>query len=615
MRRGGPQGEPPPAPNSAAAKQAEIMSSVTRRPDPPPGVLDLGNGEVMCGGTAAAMLAAAAWLARAYPDGPHGDRTGPRAGPILNMAADDAEDDTRREVQDHRNGTRPASERKLVLTAASTIRPKAVRWIDGGRIPVGMITLLAGREGIGKSTISGDLAADITRGTLPGEYYGVPRGVGICAAEDDWAMVIVPRLIAAGADMTRVYRIEAIEEGTADSISVPGDLLALAAQCAEHDIVLLIIDPVMSVIPSGVDTHKDREVRRVLEPLKRFAGETGISVLALIHVNKSGSTDALNSVMASKAFTAVARSVLFGVADPDSEDDGFLLGHPKCNVGPKQKSVAYRIGGCKVETTGDDGQPGRPIPTSRVIWGEADDRTITDVLGSQQQPAGRPVGQLASRIIEWVTGQERTVSTGDLVAAFADVKRSTLDTNLKRMVDRGALARPAQGLYALPSPDLSPDLSPSPTPPITKEVRETKDDLSLLPLLSPEDVRDRVKDEVKDAPVIARSLTGLPDPTPEQIEHGRQTGAEVARSVGLGTADGLWPKSEGEMYVPSPSPSIERDEAPHPPVHLTLTFDAQEPVREPARLADGHTPGCDRQHNRYGTANGTQCRTATASTQ
>jgi hypothetical protein len=46
----------------------------------------------------------------------------------------------------------------------------------------------------------------ITRGTLPGEFYGEPKSVLVAAAEDSWSQTIVPRLIAADADLDRVFR-------------------------------------------------------------------------------------------------------------------------------------------------------------------------------------------------------------------------------------------------------------------------------------------------------------------------------------------------------------------------------------------------------------------------
>ena len=62
----------------------------------------------------------------------------------------------------------------MAVTLASSIKPRPVRWLWPDRIPSGALTLLAGREGIGKSLVGVHLAAQLTRGTLPGSRYGKP---------------------------------------------------------------------------------------------------------------------------------------------------------------------------------------------------------------------------------------------------------------------------------------------------------------------------------------------------------------------------------------------------------------------------------------------------------
>jgi AAA domain len=158
--------------------------------------------------------------------------------------------------------------RAVVVASAQSMTMRPPKWLYDRRIPTDAISLLAGREGIGKSTIAFDIVARVTRGELPGRYAGTPRSVGVVASEDSWESVILPRLIAARADLARVFRIEArTEENRIETISAPADLVDLARVCAEHDVVLLILDPVMSVIHGALDTHKDREVRQALDPL------------------------------------------------------------------------------------------------------------------------------------------------------------------------------------------------------------------------------------------------------------------------------------------------------------------------------------------------------------
>lgn len=266
--------------------------------------------------------------------------------------------------------------RSLVLTKASEITIRPTHWLMDGRIPSGALTLLAGREGCGKSTVSLWVAAQLTRGALHGRYYGTPRAVGIAASEDSWGHTIVPRLIAAGADLDRVYRVAiTTTPGLHADLSLPGDLPELEDRVAELAMVLLIFDPLMSRLSETLDTHKDQQVRQALEPLAAVADRTDLAILALIHVSKANITDPLSLVMGSRAFTGVARSVLFSVRDPDDEQR-YLFCHEKSNLGPKLASLRYRIAGQVIDHADDH----EPILGVSAQWDGEDERSARDVL-------------------------------------------------------------------------------------------------------------------------------------------------------------------------------------------------------------------------------------------
>jgi 5S rRNA maturation endonuclease (ribonuclease M5) len=289
-------------------------------------------------------------------------------------------------------GSDASDTRTLVAVAADGMTMKAPRWLWDQRVPAGAITLLAGREGIGKSTISYDLAGRTTRGDLPGIHQGTPRAVGVVASEDSWESVILPRLFAARADLRHIYKVEArTEEGRYETISAPADLVQLAQLVDRHGLALVVLDPIMSVIHGSLDTHKDRDVRQALDPLSRFCADTGVAVLGLIHVNKTTHTDPLNAVMGSRAFSAVARSVLFAMLDPEAEnDDRYLLGHAKSNLGPKQPTERYHLAEHKVELDKPgDGDP--YIVTSKVVWDGTDARTLRDAMETPR-PGPRGAG-------------------------------------------------------------------------------------------------------------------------------------------------------------------------------------------------------------------------------
>ena len=112
----------------------------------------------------------------------------------------------------------------------------------------------------------------------------------IAATEDSWAHTIVPRLMAAGADLDRVFRIDVVEDGAETGLSLPRDVAQLTEVISEADASLVILDPLLSRLDSALDSHKDAEVRQALEPLVKVADVANVTVLGLIHVNKGAST-------------------------------------------------------------------------------------------------------------------------------------------------------------------------------------------------------------------------------------------------------------------------------------------------------------------------------------
>lgn len=308
--------------------------------------------------------------------------------------------------------------RQVKATPASAIPMRATRWLwlqEGGHwVPVGGLTLLGGREGIGKSTIAYLLSAMITQGVLPGAFEGRPRSVIVAATEDDWAATIVPRLVAAGADLDRVYRVDVLtEQGHMGPLSLPEDVESIKGLARQVDAVLVLLDPLLTVVNKKLDSHKDAEVRQALEPLSRLLSEAGLAGIGLIHVNKSQGNDLLTRLMASRAFSAVARAVLFAARDDEvpeaglaqAEPDGrdrFMLGQPKNNLAARVGyTLGYHIEGAMV---GYDDELHEPITSSKVIWSGRREQGIDDVVGDQEKKRrGSDIDKPIDRAVKWLT--------------------------------------------------------------------------------------------------------------------------------------------------------------------------------------------------------------------
>lgn len=289
-----------------------------------------------------------------------------------------------------------AGRRRITLTSAADIRPRPTRWLWAGRFALGAISLIAGPEGTGKSTLAYTLAAEVTRGTLAGDRKGQPKAVLVVATEDSWEHTIVPRLMAAGADLARVYRVEVMtSEDTHGSLNLPHDNAELEGAIGQTDAAMVLLDPLMSRL-AGLDTHKDGEVRLALEPIAAIADRTSVSVVGLIHFNKSGSGDVLNNVMASKAFTAVARSVSMVVRDADDESGrARIFATPKNNLGRDDlPMLRFTIAGHAIDT--EEG----PAHTSQLVWGGTVDGSIGEHIGASTDPEAR---SMAAEAREWLT--------------------------------------------------------------------------------------------------------------------------------------------------------------------------------------------------------------------
>ena len=157
-----------------------------------------------------------------------------------------------------------------VMRRASAIEPRAVRWLWPKRIPFGKLTLFAGDPDEGKTAVALDIAARVTTG---GEWGDGGRAetcsVIIMTAEDDPDDTLVPRLIAAGADLGRVHFLEASRCITADGKETTRAVTLADIDTIENalsqagDAKLVIVDPVSAYL-SDADSHKNAEVRALL---------------------------------------------------------------------------------------------------------------------------------------------------------------------------------------------------------------------------------------------------------------------------------------------------------------------------------------------------------------
>ena len=246
--------------------------------------------------------------------------------------------------------TAAPTKRRLISFRASDLQPEKLVWVWPGRIPEGKLVLLGGPPGLGKSQVTAFMSAIVsTGGHWPcGEGSTLPGDVIFMSAEDGIQDTIVPRLMAAGADLARVHIVAAATkpDGTGrKTFSLKTDVDLLEEKANEiGGVRLIIVDPI-SAYMGGSDGNGNVETREVLEPLADMANRLKIAVVAVTHLNKGGAggnQSALNRFAGSIAFVAAARAAFAVIEDP--EDDGRrLLLQAKNNLGPKCEGLAFRM--------------------------------------------------------------------------------------------------------------------------------------------------------------------------------------------------------------------------------------------------------------------------------
>jgi AAA domain len=323
----------------------------------------------------------------------------------------------------------PAVARKITLVPASTYKMRSTKWVWQDYLPLGELALLVGREGLGKSTVALDIAARLSRGTLPGAYKDEPKATIICATEDDWERTIVPRLVAADADRDLVFHVKVTSaDGIATGLMLPEDNVELEDKVRAANAGLILLDPLMSRLSPKLDSHKDGEVRQALEPIVSIAHRTDSAVWGLLHNNKMQGRDTGDSIMGSRAFAAVARAILWVVASPDDPRTK-VFGLTKSNLGDVNvPRFTFDIERSLVGTDDD----GTAIEAGQIVWTGTTDETIDEIrdrtnAGKIEAPTKAAVEWLGIYLMQ--AGKpvpSGTVKLAGLLAGHADhnIKRA-----------------------------------------------------------------------------------------------------------------------------------------------------------------------------------------------
>ena len=207
-----------------------------------------------------------------------------------------------------------------------------VDWLVPDLLPRGELSLLGADGGTGKGLWQAQLIACVTTGKTSGFFPVPPAQTG---------KVLKARLLAAGADMNRVLCLTADDyfQRTGQPLTLKDE--ALAKFAAKAGPLLLIVDPLQSFLPAGVEMASRNQMRSILLPLKAIAAAQQCAVLLVMHSNKKQGVSDRKRLADSSDIWDMARSVL--MMGRSNSDGKIYLSHEKSSYSRPQQTVLLHI--------------------------------------------------------------------------------------------------------------------------------------------------------------------------------------------------------------------------------------------------------------------------------
>ena len=302
---------------------------------------------------------------------------------------------------------RPAKRRRPKLISFAEVEAKEVDWLWPGYIPKGMLTLISGDPGGGKSHMTLAIAAALSCGrSLPGMSHGVkrkPLRSLILNAEDDRERVIKPRLNLLAACDKHIVTPERYFTFDEEGVRWLDEMLAEAKPA------FVVIDPIVAYLGGAVDMHRANQVRAITTQIAELANKHHSAIVLVRHLRKTGGK-AIYAGQGSIDFTGIVRSELLTQQDKAAKER--VLAHIKCNVGPLAPSLTYELGaegftwGDQVNVTGDE------------LMADADERAQSTERAEAMEIMRKSLGH-----DQWV----RTNELFEKVQSQIEVSKTTLD--------------------------------------------------------------------------------------------------------------------------------------------------------------------------------------------
>lgn len=222
------------------------------------------------------------------------------------------------------------------------VEVEEIEWLFYPFIPYGKVTIIQGDPGEGKTTVVLQIIAKLTKGEpilneITEEETGVkPINVIYQTAEDGLGDTIKPRLLAAGADCSRVL---VIDDQDQPLTMVDARLEEAIIQTKAR---LIVLDPIQGFLGADVDMHRANEIRPLMKRISVLAEKYQCAIILIGHMNKNSNGKSSYRGLGSIDFQAAARSVLI-VGRVKDEPEIRVICHVKSSLAPEGDAIAFRL--------------------------------------------------------------------------------------------------------------------------------------------------------------------------------------------------------------------------------------------------------------------------------
>ena len=308
-------------------------------------------------------------------------------------------EERRRVIEEARRAAQEESpngaEKEPILRVASEVTPEKVDWLWPGRLARGKISMLEGDPGLGKSCLTLEVAARLSRGQLlPDGIPLAPMGTLFLSAEDGVADTMVPRLIAAGADLPRIIILEGVRlaNGGERLATIPDDLDVLEVIMTTRSLGLVVIDPLSVFLGDDINENKNQEVRKALTPVKNALERIKVAGWLLRHWTKAQSASPIYRGAGSIGLGGAARIVMMVAEDPEIADLRILAG-VKENLSIKPPSLAYRV-------VSNHDNP----DVAQIAWSGQSTWRAADLQGGRDDEEGTKLSEAKAWLTDYLRG-------------------------------------------------------------------------------------------------------------------------------------------------------------------------------------------------------------------